>query len=58
MTLIKAKLEERFPNKDWSHCEEDTPFSRSNGVWSIDSTKWYDDLPTWTSAEIQAFLEG
>lgn len=55
--MIKERLEDRFPNHNWSHCEENTPFSCSKGVYWIDSALWYDDLPQWSSDEIKAFLE-
>ena len=55
--MIKERLETRFPDHDWSHCEENTPFNYSNGTYWIDSALWYNDLPAWTSAEIAAFLE-
>jgi len=55
--MIREKLEVRFPDHDWSHCEENTPFNRSNGDYWIEATMWYDDLPQWTSDEIAAFLE-
>jgi hypothetical protein len=54
--MIKEKLEDRFPDHDWSHCEENTPFNHSNGVYWIEATMWYDDLPQWTSAQIASFL--
>ena len=55
--MIKEKLEARFPDHDWSHCEENTPFNRSKEGYWIEPTMWYDDLPQWTSDEIEAFLE-
>ena len=55
--MIKQRLEIRFPDHDWSHCEEDTPFNCSKGVYWINSALWYDDLPQWSSDEIKAFLE-
>lgn len=56
MSAAKTKLEERFPDHDWSHLEENTPFNCANGVWWIDENLWYDDLPSWTSAQIEAFV--
>ena len=58
MNRLIEKLNSRFPTKDWSHCEENTPFSNNGyGVYSIDPVLWYADLPQWTSGEIKTFLE-
>lgn len=59
---IKAKLEERYPNEDWSHLidgqdGEKAVFWSSKGVLGTHSDLWPSGLAQMTSAQIQAFLE-
>ena len=59
---IKAKLEERYPDEDWSHLDggqdgEYAVFWSSKGVLGTHIDMWPVDLAEMTSDEIKAFLE-
>lgn len=59
---IKAKLEARYPDEDWSHIDggadgEQPVFWYSKGVYGVSPDMWPSDLAEMTSSEIKAFLE-
>jgi hypothetical protein len=59
---IKAKLEARYPDEDWSHIDsgadgEQPVFWFSKGVYGISPDMWPSDLAEMSSDEIKAFLE-
>jgi hypothetical protein len=59
---IKAKLEARYPDEDWSHIDsgadgEQPVFWYSKGVYGISPDMWPVGLPVWTNQEVKEFLE-
>jgi hypothetical protein len=59
---IKAKLEARYPDEDWSQLDggadgEYPVFWSSKGVYGINTDMWPSGLTEMTSVEIKAFLE-
>ena len=59
---IKAKLEAKYPDEDWSQLDggndgEQPVFWFSKGVYGISSDLWTSGLTEMTSNEIKAFLE-
>ena len=59
---IKAKLEAKYPDEDWSQLDggndgEQPVFWFSKGVYGISSALWPSGLTEMTSNEIKAFLE-
>ena len=59
---IKAKLEAKYPDEDWSQLDGGNDgaqpvFWVSKGVYGISSDLWPSGLTEMTSNEIKAFLE-